>query len=90
METGGCHCLAKQGRSFGALVDAGTEAAGLECKHLAWGAVRAAAHTALSGDTVQELGLEGHALIAGLPAAFRCTFILVCGYRKWWHYREQT
>lgn len=29
-----------------------TEAAGLGCKHLAWGAVRSAAHTALSGDTV--------------------------------------
>lgn len=44
---GGGHCLAKQGRNLGALV-----AAGLGCKHLAWGAVRSAAHTALSGDTV--------------------------------------
>lgn len=52
METGRGHCLAKQGRNLGALVAAGTEAAGLGCKHLAWGAVRSAAHTALSGDTV--------------------------------------
>lgn len=52
METSGGHCLAQQARSLRALVAAGIEAAGLGCKDLAWGAVRPAAHTALSGDTV--------------------------------------
>lgn len=43
----------------------GIVGAGLGCKHLAWGAVISAAHTALSGDTLEELGLEGHALSVG-------------------------